>query len=665
MHLLQELQSLVARCLDRIYSTAKFVGRLVRWLYDRITAERITATAALVGVVGAAVTFVMFLNQQQLAFAATKADLSEMCDLLAGPRFASDLRLRVRSIDELAAFHRKLDSARVSGGAVHEVHRASMLLSLHEGRYKHVLKESLGSCGSRECKAFKMRVHGSALYSLWSEGGGERSFNQLLAFYHSWAEDDLMDAYPLAVKATMLLLHSQPSEADHEIGRALRRTNNLARAYEVKGRIQRVQGQLSQARDSFDEALRLDPLDVAARVNRANLLAAGNRENIHRAIRELQLAGRLDPEHADVHYNLGVCAQRLRRPMSALENFDASLQLDRFQARTHIGRADALISLGRLEEAVDAASAALDVEVSSAGAYHNRAVANLLLGRSKAALEDAMKAVECEDTTGAKILIVAAQSAHAAEDHEAEAKLTAAALAIEKSSVDAMILSSQSLRETGDTSDLEKAVAVAESAVAVDSRNANAWVALGFAYAERAQSNDEQLALRCFRQAHACGTVNARCYLVAGTLLRKAEKQNEALVMLERAKHLVPKDPEVCYQLGAVLMELGRPDAARVEFQRGLEMNWDVGRLWYGLTQANTSVGLWSDALASADMYLGLKPDHSPAHALRGKVLHELGRHCHAARAYATAQGYAKDRAEFASDLASEENHCSLESSGK
>lgn len=84
----------------------------------------------------------------------------------------------------------------------------------------------------------------------------------------------------------------------------------------------------------------------------------------------------------------------------ALADFDTSLGQKPTHAPSHLGRALALMALGRNEEAIEAFGTALALEPEFAAAYANRGILYDRLGRHREALEDYRQALRLDPELG-------------------------------------------------------------------------------------------------------------------------------------------------------------------------------------------------------------------------------------------------------------------------
>jgi len=110
--------------------------------------------------------------------------------------------------------------------------------------------------------------------------------------------------------------------------------------------------------------------------------------NIEEAIEHLQEALRLDPTHAEAHSNLGVALARRGRSAEAIEHYRQALSLDPRQTQAYSNLGNALLQQGRVREAIGQFDAALTIDPADPQARTNRAGALLRDGRTDEAIAD-------------------------------------------------------------------------------------------------------------------------------------------------------------------------------------------------------------------------------------------------------------------------------------
>jgi tetratricopeptide (TPR) repeat protein len=120
---------------------------------------------------------------------------------------------------------------------------------------------------------------------------------------------------------------------------------------------------------SLQQQIALNPANATASAQLAEIRLAGWRPG--RAIPLLERALARDPKSAELHYLLGLARLRGRQPEAALEPLAQALALD---AKVRYGSAylaigDALVAVGRLDEAIDAYERYIKINTSSLEGY--------------------------------------------------------------------------------------------------------------------------------------------------------------------------------------------------------------------------------------------------------------------------------------------------------
>lgn len=100
----------------------------------------------------------------------------------------------------------------------------------------------------------------------------------------------------------------------------------------------------------------------------------------------------------------GVAHMNREKPEAALVDFDRAIQIDPTIPDAHVGRANALNTLGRYPEAIKAYGEAIKRDDQIANAYVNRAIAHSHLGNYQQAIADYERALaldpEIDDPPG-------------------------------------------------------------------------------------------------------------------------------------------------------------------------------------------------------------------------------------------------------------------------
>jgi len=187
------------------------------------------------------------------------------------------------------------------------------------------------------------------------------------------------------------LAHCSPPEesAAHCIAAiALRPASAVA--YSDLGIALRKTGELDDAIAAGRESIRLDPSNARAHNNLG--VALYDQGDDDGALESYREALRLDPGLAMTHANLGTLLWRKHDFEAAIEAFEISLRLDsesRSAANTHVGLGAALMSAGRLEDALVTLAEAVRLDPKSANAHLHLGIAL----RGNARIEEAEKSL--------------------------------------------------------------------------------------------------------------------------------------------------------------------------------------------------------------------------------------------------------------------------------
>jgi len=249
---------------------------------------------------------------------------------------------------------------------------------------------------------------------------------------HSWLERCLTQAPDHAVARRYHIL-ALDRLGDLDAARlsalaAVAQPSASVAAYLVLGDLQRRCGRLSEARDSYERCLGLEPENaLALNYHGAMLLQLGQvtqavlslrraiavrpdyveaHINLGAALQELGLleealaayraATALEPNHADAHNNLGSALQALKRPKEAIAAYDRAIALAPNHADALNNRGVSLQEIHCLHDAMASFDQALCLRPAFVQAYNNRGRALHELGRINEAIADYDRALELD-----------------------------------------------------------------------------------------------------------------------------------------------------------------------------------------------------------------------------------------------------------------------------
>ncbi len=181
------------------------------------------------------------------------------------------------------------------------------------------------------------------------------------------------------------------AEAEQNYLQILKAQPNQFDCLHLLGVIFYQRGNHAEAVRQIDIALKINPKVASAHNNRGNALKELKR--FDEALASYDKALALKPDYADAFYNRGNALQELKRLDEALASYDKALALKPDYANAFYNRGSALQELKRLDEALASYDKALALKPDYANAFNNRGNALLELKRFDEALASYDKAL--------------------------------------------------------------------------------------------------------------------------------------------------------------------------------------------------------------------------------------------------------------------------------
>ncbi len=113
--------------------------------------------------------------------------------------------------------------------------------------------------------------------------------------------------------------------------------------------------------------------------------------------------------------------------------------------------------------------------------------------------------------------------------------------------------------------------------------------------------------------------------LQQATVSHKEGKFNEAVKSYKKAIDLKPDFPEVHYNLGIVLKNLGRLDEAIKSYKKAIDLKPDFCEAYYNLGNTLKNLGILDEAKKNYKKAIELKPDYAVAFNNLGNILYDEG----------------------------------------
>ncbi len=307
-------------------------------------------------------------------------------------------------------------------------------------------------------------------------------------------------------------------------------------------------------------------IDIALKVEPGHILALSNRGNAFQQLRRFDealasydRALAIRPDYAEALTNRGTALTGLQRYDEALSSCDRALELRPDLADAHVNRGNALHALDRFTEAVSAFARALALRPNYAEAHYNRGNALYALKRD----EEALASVD-------------------------------AALALRPDYVEALTNRGAVLHALDRD---EEALASLDRAIALEPDNVEALVNRGVA-------------------------------------LNALKRYDDALAGYELALHVCPDHLDALTNRGVALHDLARYEEALASHDGALALQPDFAEALSNRGNSLQELRRFDDALTSFDRALALAPDFAEAHSNRGNVLQELRRFDEALTSY-------------------------------
>jgi protein O-GlcNAc transferase len=292
-------------------------------------------------------------------------------------------------------------------------------------------------------------------------------------------------------------------------------------------------GRHDDAVRQFDLALKVNPKVAAAHNNRGAALKELGR--LEEAAASYGRAIALKPDYADAFYNRGNVLKELKRYAEALRDYDQAIALKPDYVDAFNNRGSALKALKRFEDAVASYDQALALRPDNADAWHNRAGALHELKRFEEAVASCDRAI-----------------------------------AIKPNLAEAFNNRGNALR---DLKRCEEAIASYGHALAQKPDYADALNNRGIALAELKRHGE---ALASYDRAIAVNPGHADAFYNRGAALAELHRFDEALVSYDQAIALRPNYGEAHYNRGATLLSLKRPDDAVKGYEQALAIDPDI-----------------------------------------------------------------------------------------
>jgi protein O-mannosyl-transferase len=442
-----------------------------------------------------------------------------------------------------------------------------------------------------------VQVCGSWRYSrlILAAGGAAIIASLLLLAYVQtsyWKNGVTLMTHALACNSNNSLAHNnlgvaltgqgQVAEAIQHYERAVKLDPNDAQAYYNLGSAWLEQGKLAEAIENYEQAIKLKP-DYAEAYNNLGVVLARQRE-LPRAIQEYERAIQLKPDYAEAYYNLGLSHSEQGKLPEAVADYEQAIKLKPDYAQAYNNLGAALAKQGKLFEATKNYERVLELRPNDAEAYYNLGVALDEQGKLPEAIADYQQAIRLKP------------------DYAKAYNNLGVALAQQ--------------------GELFEATKNYQRVLELRPNDAEAYYNLGVALAEQAQLPE---AIADYEQAIKLKPDYAEAYNNLGSALLGQGKLPEAIENYEQAIKLKPEYAEAYNNLGVVLARQGELPRAIQRYERAIQLKPDYAEAYYNLGLSHSEQGKLPEAVADYEQAIKLKPDYAEAYNDLGIALVEQG----------------------------------------
>jgi Flp pilus assembly protein TadD len=309
----------------------------------------------------------------------------------------------------------------------------------------------------------------------------------------------------------------------------------------------------------------------------------------------------VEPQHANVHCNLGAALADLGQPATAEAAQRRAIELKPDFAEAHNNLGNLLKNLGRPGEAETAYRAAIAHKSDFAGAYSNLGTALADLGRREEAEAAYRQAIALlpRYAGGYNNLGNLLKDLGRLEDAEAALRH---AIALMPDYPEAHSNLGNVLRDQGRFNEAEAAL---RHAIKLRPHYPEAHSNLANTLLSLDRPGEAEAA---YRHAISLKRDYPEAHSNLGFVLKELGRLDEAEAAFRHAVALRPNYPEAHSNLGTVLMDLGRPAEAEVAFHRAIALKPDCAGAYNNLGLVLKDAGRLTEARRAAEQAVGLAP---------------------------------------------------------
>jgi Flp pilus assembly protein TadD len=330
-------------------------------------------------------------------------------------------------------------------------------------------------------------------------------------------------------------------------------------------RDQYLAGNLDKARNTLNEAVRLNPKNAALFVLSAKIYIEQNQ--LEAAERELRIARAHDEKNAEADYLSGIVYQRWQKSEDAMAFYTSASDKQPAELAYVLARAEMHVAMGQLDEAL--AYLNERTQYFEHSAVIRDAVGQILFQQGKfteAAEMFRQASILKTDDLGIRERLAMSQYLNHQYREAGDGFARLLRNESHQGRVDLHLALGECQLAAGRVMD---ARASFETASRLDPSSKGAWMAITKV---ATLLNDHRRAELSVRKAIALDGSDPEAHLMYGYVLLHQNKLSEAMVCFQKASSLDPKDPVALCMVGYVYEKLGQTDTAIQFYARALQI---------------------------------------------------------------------------------------------
>jgi tetratricopeptide (TPR) repeat protein len=327
---------------------------------------------------------------------------------------------------------------------------------------------------------------------------------------------------------------------------------------------------------------------------------------------------KLEPNHLDAHYFLGVVHLQTKRFQASIEHFDRAISINPHYADAYCNRGVALRELTQFDAAVASYDRAIAIKPDFPEAYFNRGNALCDLGQLVKAVESLAMAIRFKPDHAEACFRCGIALFELAQFDDAVAHFDRA-LTIRPQHAEAHFNRGSALKAL---KRYNEAIASYQSAIFYKAENADAYANLGNTLLELGRLEE---AIASYDQAITINPHYAVAYTNRGNALQALRQFGEAVISHKKAIFINPDLAEAYSNLGNVEQDLGEFDAAIANYDKAIHINPDYADAHVNRGNALHGLNRLDEAIASYERAIRIEPRCADAYWNKSLVLLSLG----------------------------------------